>query len=123
MKASSPRGSGSAAAKRSKTSAISAGFNRPPDFRTFFATPAFFTTPASPDPSRPSLALRRRGLYIPAMSDPAAEPVLFDALLTPHRSLGPRGFALLMAAAGLVGFGFGTAFLVMGAWPIFGFCG
>ena len=57
------------------------------------------------------------------MSDPAAEPVLFDALLTPHRSLSPRGFALLMAIAGLVGFGFGAAFLVMGAWPIFGFCG
>jgi uncharacterized membrane protein len=57
------------------------------------------------------------------MSDPAPEPVLFDALLTPHRSLSPRGFALLMAIAGLVGFGFGAAFLVMGAWPIFGFCG
>ena len=28
-----------------------------------------------------------------------------------------------MAIAGLVGFGFGAAFLVMGAWPIFGFCG
>ena len=57
------------------------------------------------------------------MSDPAREPVLFDALLTPHRSLSPRGFTLLMALAGLVGFGFGAAFLVMGAWPIFGFCG
>src|SRR4029077_15721368 len=57
------------------------------------------------------------------MNAPAAEPVLFDALLTPHRSLSPRGFALLMALAGLVGFGFGAAFLVMGAWPIFGFCG
>ena len=55
------------------------------------------------------------------MNAPAAEPVLFDALLTPHRSLSPRGFALLMALAGLVGFGFGAAFLVMGAWPIFGF--
>jgi len=57
------------------------------------------------------------------MRDPAQEPVLFDALLTPHRSLSPRGFALLMTLAGLVGFGFGAAFLVMGAWPIFGFCG
>ena len=28
-----------------------------------------------------------------------------------------------MALAALVGFGFGAAFLVMGAWPIFGFCG
>jgi len=30
---------------------------------------------------------------------------------------------MLMAAAGLVGFGFGAAFLALGAWPIFGFCG
>jgi uncharacterized membrane protein len=52
-----------------------------------------------------------------------AEPVLFDALLTPHRSLSPRGFAILMSLAALIGFGFGAAFLVMGAWPIFGFCG
>ncbi len=54
---------------------------------------------------------------------PAAEPVLFDALLTPHRSLSPRGFAILMGLAGLVGFASGVAFLLMGAWPIFGFCG
>ena len=52
-----------------------------------------------------------------------AEPVLFDAMLTPHRSLSPRGFAILMSLAALIGFGFGAAFLLMGAWPIFGFCG
>jgi len=52
-----------------------------------------------------------------------AEPVLFDALLTPHRSLSPRGFVILMSLAALIGFAFGAAFLVMGAWPIFGFCG
>jgi uncharacterized membrane protein len=57
------------------------------------------------------------------MSNPAAAAVLFDAVLTPHRSLSPRGFAILMAAAGLIGFGFGAAFMLLGAWPIFGFCG
>jgi uncharacterized membrane protein len=57
------------------------------------------------------------------MRDPAAAAVLFDAVLTPHRSLSPRGFAILMTAAGLIGFGFGAAFILLGAWPIFGFCG
>ena len=57
------------------------------------------------------------------MSEAAAEPVLFDALITPHRSLSPRGFAVLMGIAGLIGFGFGAGFLIRGAWPVFGFCG
>jgi uncharacterized membrane protein len=57
------------------------------------------------------------------MADAAPEQVLFDALLTPHRSLSPRGFAILMAVAGSIGFVFGAAFMLMGAWPIFGFCG
>ena len=108
MKASSPRGSGSAAAKRSKNLGDFGRLQAPAGFSDLLRH-------ALPPPTRlPSLALRRRGLYIPAMSDPAAEPVLFDALLTPHRSLSPRGFALLMAIAGLVGFGFGAAFLVHG---------
>jgi len=57
------------------------------------------------------------------MSSSAAEPVLFDAVLTPYRSLSPRGFAILMGTAGLIGFAFGAGFIVLGAWPIFGFCG
>jgi uncharacterized membrane protein len=57
------------------------------------------------------------------MSETAASPLLFDAVLTPHRSLSPRGFAILMGAMGLVGFSFGAAFILLGAWPIFGFCG
>ena len=50
-------------------------------------------------------------------------PVLFDAMLTPHRSLAPRGFLLLMLAVGAVGFGAGLAFFVIGAWPVVGFLG
>ena len=57
------------------------------------------------------------------MSDHAGEPLLFDAVLTPYRSLSPRGFAILMGTAGLIGFAFGASFIALGAWPIFGFCG
>ncbi len=51
------------------------------------------------------------------------EPVVFDAVLTPHRSLSPLGFVLLMGAVALVGFAMGATFLLLGAWPVFGFCG
>lgn len=44
-------------------------------------------------------------------------------VLHPHRSLSPRGFLILMAAIGLVSFAVGFAFLLIGAWPVFGFFG
>lgn len=47
----------------------------------------------------------------------------FSAALRPHRSLSPRGFAVLMAAVGGVSFIFGALFLALGAWPVFGFLG
>ncbi len=50
-------------------------------------------------------------------------PVLFDAILTPHRSLGARGFAILMTVVAAVNIGLGVSFMLQGAWPIFGFCG
>ena len=53
----------------------------------------------------------------------APEPVLFSALLTPHRSLNRTGFMLLMAFLTVISFAAGVAFLIMGAWPIFGFFG
>jgi len=52
-----------------------------------------------------------------------AAPVLFDAILTPHRSLSLLGFAILMAVVAGVNVGLGVAFMLRGAWPIFGFCG
>ena len=52
-----------------------------------------------------------------------AEPAIFSAVLTPHRSLGPRGFLLLMLVLGAISFTTGMAFLLAGAWPVFGFCG
>jgi uncharacterized membrane protein len=51
------------------------------------------------------------------------EAPVFDAVLTPHRSLSPFGFFLLMSAVALVGFSMGVGFLLLGAWPVFGFCG
>ena len=50
-----------------------------------------------------------------------AEPKLFSALLTPHRSLNRTGFLVLMAFLSVVSFAAGFAFLLMGAWPVFGF--
>ena len=52
-----------------------------------------------------------------------AEPTLFSALLTPHRSLNQTGFLLLMGFISIVSFIAGAVFLSMGAWPVFGFCG
>jgi uncharacterized membrane protein len=57
------------------------------------------------------------------MNEAGSEPLLFDAVLTPYRSLSPRGFAILMGTAGAIGFAFGAGFIALGAWPIFGFCG
>src|SRR5262245_61687694 len=51
------------------------------------------------------------------------EPTIFSATLTPHRSLGRVGFLILMVLFGAVSFIAGMFFLVMGAWPVFGFFG
>lgn len=51
-----------------------------------------------------------------------AKPYL-DAVLHPHRSLGPRGFQILMGIICAVSFVAGMAFVSMGAWPVFGFFG
>lgn len=56
--------------------------------------------------------------------DPALDqPELFSALLTPHRSLSRTGFLVLMTFISTVSFTTGIAFLLMGAWPVFGFLG
>jgi uncharacterized membrane protein len=58
-----------------------------------------------------------------ADNDLTQEPTIFSAVLTPHRSLGRKGFLILMTVLGLISFATGTAFLLAGAWPVFGFCG
>lgn len=52
-----------------------------------------------------------------------AEPTLFSALLTPHRSLSRTSFLILMGFVVAVSFFSGLLFLSMGAWPVFGFFG
>ncbi len=58
----------------------------------------------------------------PGRNSGAAE-VRFDAVLHPHRSLGPTGFLIFMLLLSAVSFATGVAFLMMGAWPVFGFFG
>ena len=55
--------------------------------------------------------------------DREAQPELFSALLTPHRSLNRTGFLVLMGFLSVASFAAGLAFLLMGAWPVFGFFG
>jgi uncharacterized membrane protein len=57
------------------------------------------------------------------MTDRSHEPPLFEALITPHRSLGPRGFLLVMATLACFSFGAGLGFFLLGAWPVVGFLG
>lgn len=57
------------------------------------------------------------------MPDRDADRLWFDAVITPHRSLGPRAFTLLMLAIAGVSFVSGVLFLSIGAWPVFGFFG
>jgi uncharacterized membrane protein len=47
----------------------------------------------------------------------------FRAVLTPHRSLGRKGFLILMTVLGTISFFCGLLFLALGAWPVFGFFG
>lgn len=54
---------------------------------------------------------------------PSSQPAVFRAVLHPHRSLGPRGFRILMGAMVAVSVAIGGLFLANGAWPVVGFFG
>jgi uncharacterized membrane protein len=54
-------------------------------------------------------------------SGQAFEP--FRAVLTAHRSLPQTGFIVLMSILCLINFVVGAAFWLLGAWPVFVFCG
>lgn len=58
---------------------------------------------------------------VPHTTQEARPP--FRAVLTPHRSLGPKGFMILMSALSAVSFIAGMAFYLSGAWPVLGFFG
>jgi uncharacterized membrane protein len=57
-------------------------------------------------------------------SPPAvAEPTIFSAVITPHRSLSSTGFLIFMLCIGSLSFIAGLMFLLVGAWPVPGFLG
>jgi uncharacterized membrane protein len=60
---------------------------------------------------------------MPPDNDAHSEPKIFSAILTPHRSLGPTGFLILMGCLGGASFATGVVFILLGAWPVFGFLG
>jgi uncharacterized membrane protein len=56
-------------------------------------------------------------------NDAKGDLTIFSAVLTPQRSLSQRGFLCFMLILGGVSFTTGMFFLIVGAWPVFGFCG
>ena len=54
---------------------------------------------------------------------PREERPIFEALLYPRRSLGRKGYTILIAGTAAIVFLYGLVFLAIGAWPIFGFLG
>jgi len=67
---------------------------------------------------------RRAISYVMAESTLSPQsPPAFQAVLYPNRSLGPRGFALLMGLIILVSLLVGVGFALVGAWPVTGFLG
>lgn len=57
------------------------------------------------------------------MIDTNADAPIFQALLTPHRSLGRTGFVVLMAVVAGISGVVSLLFWAIGAWPIVGFLG
>src|ERR1044071_1343619 len=57
-----------------------------------------------------------------AEAHPADTP-LYSVILRPHRSLGPRGFRILMTAVCLGSLFVSLPFFIIGAWPVIGFFG
>lgn len=58
----------------------------------------------------------------PSHTSPDREPI-FAARLTPYRSLGRKGFLILMVCLSIICFVAGVLFFAIGAWPVFGFFG
>lgn len=55
-------------------------------------------------------------------AEAAGKPV-FDATITPHRSLGQDGFRIVMTLVCLTSVAASVPFMVLGAWPVAGFFG
>lgn len=59
----------------------------------------------------------------PKSDELALEAPVFDAVITPQRSLSGRGLALLMGFLVVVSIGVSVPFYLLGAWPVLGFFG
>jgi uncharacterized membrane protein len=59
----------------------------------------------------------------PVAPTTAADRPVFDATITPHRSLGPDGFRIVMTLVCLMSVAASIPFMVLGAWPVAGFFG
>jgi uncharacterized membrane protein len=57
------------------------------------------------------------------MSRPSDGAPLFEALIVPHRSLSPTGLRILLGVLAGIGAVIGSAFWLLGAWPVTGFSG
>jgi uncharacterized membrane protein len=53
----------------------------------------------------------------------SVDPKIFSAIITPHRSLSPKGFLIFMLCLGCLSFIAGVISVSIGAWPVFGFFG
>ncbi len=54
---------------------------------------------------------------------PSGDAPVFEALLTPHRSLGRNGFIVLMSIVTAMTVAHGAVFIASGAWPVAAFFG
>jgi uncharacterized membrane protein len=57
------------------------------------------------------------------MATPTSSPVLFEAVIIPHRSLGKRGLRTLMGALAALSVLVAIGLWIAGAWPVIGFTG
>jgi uncharacterized membrane protein len=65
-----------------------------------------------------------RARYIQTMADQHPQPegaLLFEAVIMPHRSLSPRGLAILLGAISFLCGLTALRFWLIGAWPVIGF--
>jgi uncharacterized membrane protein len=58
---------------------------------------------------------------MPEHEDPAAGALLFEAVIVPHRSLSPRGLAILLGVIATLCGLTALRFWLIGAWPVIGF--
>ncbi len=60
---------------------------------------------------------------VPQITDPAGDSPVFEAMLTPHRSLSRNGFVVLMCIVTAMTIAHGAVFAFSGAWPVAAFFG